>query len=747
MKKVIITGFSERIGPGDIVGAFINEAGIKAEQIGNIKIKNGIATVEIDDHIQDKLIDKMKDRTIAGEKINIKPVSERLPETNQKVNKYIAKFTELVEKERREEMQIHENEIRQLSGKQREKKGRAILHLKGKDQGTGLGNKFLIKYMRQRQGEQLPENEINVGDLVMLSKNRPLADDNPTGTVIEKTKYSITVVFDSKPPKFVSKKRLRMDLYVNDITFQRMLDSLDEMQNASGHLADLRNKIIGIIDVHPIEPVDVEPFNEQLNQSQLEAVEKAMGARDVFLIHGPPGTGKTITCIEVIQQAIKQGKTVLATADSNVAVDNIVEWLVKRGVEAVRVGHPARVNPLLRKHTLDFMLEDNELYQKAQEFRQEAMELNDKQEKYTHPGGKWRRGMSDQQIRDLAYKGRGSRGVSHQKIQEMADWLDLQDQIDEYFKKIDHLEGLAVNQTFDSAEVICTTNSTAGSEILEDHHFDLLVHDEATQSTEPSTLIPLTKADKIVMAGDHKQLPPTILNQKAQVEGLEKSLFERVLEVHGNKIKSMLQVQYRMHQDIMQFPSRQFYTEKLIAAEKVRSWTLADLNIKVPEGRFDSFVFDPELPVVFLDTVEKDPVEESIKDSKSYRNKTESKLAVKILNTAVNIGIDPQEVALISPYKDQVDLIDSQVSDEKIEVDTVDGFQGREKELIILSLVRTNQQGNIGFLKDLRRLNVSITRAKKKLVIIGHSRTISSNRIYRELMSYVKQKNGYYVLN
>ena len=351
--------------------------------------------------------------------------------------------------------------------------------------------------------------------------------------------------------------------------------------------------------------------------------------------------------------------------------------------------------------------------------------------------------MSDRKIKQLAKQGRGSRGVPSKKIKDMAEWLDLQEEIDFLFKHINILEDEAVEEIFRDADVICTTNSTAGSKILDNEHFDLLIHDEATQSTEPSTLIPVTKADKIVMAGDHEQLPPTILNEEAKNQGLEMSLFERLLEVHGDKIKQMLKIQYRMNQDIMEFPSEQFYTSELIADNAVKSWTLNDLNIDIPDDELYGFVFSPEKPVVFLDTIKKNSVEESVKDSKSFRNLKEAEYAIKVINKAVNMGVNPTEVALISPYKDQVDYISENIEDEKIEVDTVDGFQGREKEVIILSLVRTNKDGNIGFLRDMRRLNVSITRAKKKFIIIGDSMTVSSNEVYSSLIDYVKKNQGY----
>ena len=746
MTDLMITNISNKIGPGDIVGAFINEAGIKADQIGNIDLNDNMARVEVEDEVAEIIIDRMQNKTIGSEQVNVRLFSDSNFAKHKGITNYAEKFSNFVEMERKEEMRRHENEIRQLSGWQREQKGRAILHLKGRDQGTGLGNKYLIKFVRYRGGEQLPENEISIGDLVMVSKNDPLAD-NPTGTVIGQTNYSITVSFDKKPPGFLSKKGLRIDLYVNDITYQRMLEALDKLERASGNLSIMRDKLLGLEDTELNAVSEIVLFNKNLNNSQIKAVQKALAARDFFLIHGPPGTGKTVTCIEVIQQAVAKKETVLATADSNVAVDNIVEWLVKRGVRTVRVGHPARVNPLLREHTLDYMLEDNSTYKEAQELRERAFDLDEEQDQYTLPEGRWRRGLSDSSIRELASKGQTTRNIPEEKIQSMAGWLKIQDKINDYFRQIDELKEQAVNKILNKAEVICCTNSTAGSEIMTDREFDLLVLDEATQATEPSALIPLTKTKRVVMAGDHRQLPPTILNQKAEQEGLAKSLFERLLDIHGNDIKQLLRTQYRMNEKIMEFSSQHFYDQELRAADVVKNWTLDDLEIELPEEPFFDNVFDPEKPVIFLDTVSKEAVEESVKDSQSYRNIVESQFATEILERAIQTGINGSEVALISPYKDQADLIASKIDNESIEIDTVDGFQGREKEIIILSLVRNNPDRNIGFLKDLRRLNVSITRARKKLIIIGDSSTISSNSTYRALIDYIKDKNGYYRLN
>ncbi|TYB31007.1 MAG: IGHMBP2 family helicase [Candidatus Mcinerneyibacterium aminivorans] len=748
MEKILIRNINKKIGPGDIVGALINEADIEPNQIGNINIRTNFAIVEIDENIKEKVIKVMKNNTIAGFEITAEEFSKKKEKQEQKVTTYISNYKSLVQLEREEEMRMHEAEIRNLSGHQREKKGRAILHLRGRDQGTGLKNKFLIKFMRQRRGEKLPENEISIGDLVMLSKRNPLLDDNPTGTVIEKTNYSITVVFDNKPPEFLYKKRLRMDLYVNDITFQRMLDSLSRFSKLKGKFEKIRNSLLGLREPNFGKKRNIDFFNNKLNNSQKEAVKSALAAKDFFLIHGPPGTGKTMTCIEILKQAADGKTEILATADSNTAVDNIVQRLVEKDVKTIRLGHPARVTPILRGHTLDYMLEDHPKYKKARSLREKAMKLKKQQDNYTHPSGRWRRGMSDKRIMKLAKKGKGSRGVPYVKIKEMADWLRIQEKVNNHFDKIDELENEAINDLLDKADVICTTNSTAGSELLEDKKFDLLVHDEATQSSEPSSLIPIIKSKKFILAGDHKQLPPTILNQKAKIEGLSKSIFERLLDIFGDKIKSMLKIQYRMNKTIMNFSAENFYNGQLKAGKEVKNWTLENLNIKNPafEAEYEKHVFAPNKPFIYLDTADKKSREYSKKDSKSYYNKYEAEIAINLLNKFKQSGINLEDIAVISPYKDQTDFINQQIKNDKIEIDTVDGFQGREKEVIILTLVRSNNNNNIGFLKDLRRLNVSITRAKKKCIVIGDGNTVSSNNTYKKLIKHAKQEEGYYKL-
>jgi len=297
--ELIVTDINNNIGPGDIVGAFINEASIDSKDIGNIDIHNNKAEVEVADDVARQVIDAMDNNKVGGVEINIYP-KNREDLIEGEVYTYIRKYKKLVELERIEEMERHELEIKRLSPREREEKGRAILHLKGRDAGKAFGNKPMIKFIRQKPGEELPDTEISVGDLVMLSKKRPLDDDNPEGTVAEKTKYSLTVVFDNKPPSFVYGKGLRLDLYVNDITFQRMLTALDKVKK----LDKFRGVLLGQKEAEWAEEKigDIDWVNQSLNFSQKKAVKNSFNARDFYLIQGPPGTGKTMTAIEIINQ-------------------------------------------------------------------------------------------------------------------------------------------------------------------------------------------------------------------------------------------------------------------------------------------------------------------------------------------------------------------------------------------------------------------------------------------------------------
>ncbi len=749
MEKLLIQGLKEE-GPGDIVGAITSKVGIPPEEIGDIEIKESHAEVDVYQEVADEIVKKMDNNTIGNSEVQVDYFNKQdlyVTDKFENLEDYIDTYTHLIELEREQEMKEHTREMENLSGKQREKKGRAILHLDGKDKGEGLGG-YLVKFVRNFKGEELPKNEISVGDLVMLSKQDPLREDNPTGTVAEKTKYSITISFDGKPQGFVFSQDLRMDLYVNDITFQRMKEALAYLEDADDDLIKLREILINNRepDINSVGELDYF-HNSQLNDSQQKAVEKSLASKNFYLIHGPPGTGKTTTAIEVIQQCIDQGQKVLATADSNTAVDNMLEFLLEQDTQAVRVGHPARVTPQLREHSLDNLVKDNDSYKKSKELREEAFKLKEEQDDLTYPSGKYRRGMSNEKIKELAKKGKGSRGVSPKKIKEMAKSIELKKEVDDLFEQSRELEDKAIENVLKNMDVVCSTNSTSGSELLKNQAFDVVVIDEATQATEPSCLIPLTKGKKVIMAGDHKQLPPTIKSAEAADKGLEQTMFERLAYNYGDKIKSMLTVQYRMHEDIMNFSNKQFYEEKVVADESVKFHTLKDLGFDNNEVE-TSFrqITNPEEPLAFINITGSGVKEETDKDSNSKYNKKEAEIALRLANNFQQGGIEPEDIAVISPYKAQINKINSKINQEELEVDTIDGFQGREKEVVIISLVRSNSDNEIGFLKETRRMNVAITRAKRKLVVIGDEVTLNIDPFYQDFIEYVSKNGFHYTL-
>ena len=320
----------------------------------------------------------------------------------------------------------------------------------------------------------------------------------------------------------------------------------------------------------------------------------------------------------------------------------------------------------------------------------------------------------------------------------MAEWIKLNEQVGKTFEDAKKLEERIAREILREADVILTTNSSAGLEVVDYVSYDVTVIDEATQATIPSVLIPINRAKRFVLAGDHKQLPPTILSENAKE--LSKTLFEALIERYPNK-SAMLTVQYRMNERLMEFPSREFYGGRVVADESARNVTLADLGVEasVSEDAWKE-ILTPKNVLVFIDTAgREDRFERQRRGSESRENPLEAKLVKETVERLLGMGVRPEWMGVITPYDDQRDLISSLLPEE-VEVKTVDGYQGREKEVIILSFARSNERGEIGFLRDLRRLNVSLTRAKRKLILIGDSSTLSVHPTYKRLVEFVDER-------
>ncbi|NJE77270.1 IGHMBP2 family helicase [Thermococcus sp. ES12] len=646
---------------------------------------------------------------------------------NETLTEFISHLKVLIEMERKAEIEAMRAEMRRLSGREREKVGRAILGLNGKVVGEELGY-FLVKYGRERE----IKTEISVGDLVVVSKRDPLKSDL-IGTVVEKGKRFITVALETVPEWAL--KGVRLDLYANDITFKRWLENLDSLRDSGRKALEL---YLGLRESEKSGEVDFTPFDRNLNASQRKAVARALGSNDFFLIHGPFGTGKTRTLVELIRQEVGRGNKVLATAESNVAVDNLVERLVHSGIKVVRIGHPSRVSKNLHETTLAYLITRHELYGELRELRVIGQNLAEKRDTFTKPSPKYRRGLSDREILRLASKGIGTRGVPARLIREMAEWIRLNERVQKTFDEARKLEERIAREIIREADVVLTTNASAGLEVVDYGSYDVAVIDEATQATIPSVLIPINRARRFVLAGDHKQLPPTILSERAKE--LSRTLFEGLIERYPEK-SEMLTVQYRMNERLMEFPSREFYDGRIEADESVREITLADLGVESPDGGdIWGDVLKPENVLVFIDTSKReDRFERQRYGSESRENPLEARLVGETIERLLKLGVRSEWIGVITPYDDQRDLISSLLPEE-VEVKTVDGYQGREKEVIVLSFVRSNRKGELGFLKDLRRLNVSLTRAKRKLILIGDSSTLSAHPTYKRLVEFVEER-------
>lgn len=633
------------------------------------------------------------------------------------MKKYIKRLIKLVNFEREAEIELMVSEIERMSGEKREELGRAINKVKGKYLGKELGLN-IVQFGRSKT----IDTEISVGDMVLVSTGNPLRSDL-TGTVTEKGARFIKVAFDNRVPRWALKKKVRLDLYANDITFRRMEDNLKHLslrgKNALEYSLNKRDPKANKDNIY------IDYIDKSLNKSQKSAVKNCLTTQNFFLIHGPFGTGKTRTLVELISQEVRQNHKVLATGESNAAVDNIVERLVlNEKLKITRLGHPQRVSKDNITYTLAYKVEKHSLNDKIKRIHKKIDKLVEKRSGFTKPTPQYRRGFSDHDILYNASKGKGGRGISAEKMKSMANWLDFNLEIDEMHDEIKRIENKMIKDIIEDSDVILSTNSSAALDSISQTKFDVVIVDEASQATIPSVLIPIAKARRFILAGDHKQLPPTIISNHAQ--DLQNTLFESLIEKYPHK-SQLLNVQYRMNKSLMEFPNSEFYNNNLKSDESVNSITLKDI----------SDVEDDDA-LLFVDTCDVENHEKHLKDSKSIVNHVEARIALKFANDYVNAGIDEKDIGIISPYADQVKLISEKTD---IEVKTVDGFQGREKEIIIISTVRSNEYGQIGFLKDLRRLNVAITRAKRKLIIIGNSDTLKSNPTYERLIDFVDEKN------
>lgn len=494
-----------------------------------------------------------------------------------------------------------------------------------------------------------------------------------------------------------SKEVVGVQLYFDETSYRLMFEALKQVIGAKNNrLAELRDIFHG---TQPASTFSFHPLRfPWLNATQEEAVNKVLHAKDVAIVHGPPGTGKTTTLVEAVYETLHRENQVLVCAQSNMAVDWISEKLVDRGVSVLRIGNPSRVSDKMLSFTYERRFESHPDYPQLWSIRKAIRELY----------ARSRKGAEREAVR--------------QKINSLKD-------------RATELE-IRINESlFSEARVIACTLVGSANRLLTGQKFGTLFIDEAAQALEAACWIPIRKADRVILAGDHCQLPPTVKAPEALRAGLGHTLMQTIVKNKPDTV-SLLKLQYRMNDEIMRFSSEWFYGGMLQSA---------------PEVKYRS-ILDFDTPIEWINTEGLDCNEEFIGENYGRINKSEAELSIEQLKGYITkIGrerfLDERiDVGMISPYKAQVQYLRRLVRNDAffkpyrqaITINTVDGFQGQERDVILISLVRANEEGQIGFLNDLRRMNVAITRARMKLIILGDASTLTRHAFYKKLYTYIE---------
>ncbi|NXI69618.1 SMBP2 protein, partial [Anseranas semipalmata] len=598
-----------------------------------------------------------------------------------------------------------------VSLKELQRRGVCLLKLQAVNQRTGLYGRLLVTFQPRKYDSdaELPYNSFGPGDILGLYDSVGQGDPLSTGIVTRVTSKALTVAFEESRDGMLSLDRetsYRLLKLANDVTYNRLKKALNALkQYHGGPASDLIDVLFFSSD--PTSFSETKPlklYNDLLDTSQKEAVSFSLAQRELAIVHGPPGTGKTTTIVEIILQAVQQGLKVLCCAPSNIAVDNLVERLAGYKARILRLGHPARLLEPIQQHSLDAVLARSDNAQIVADIRKDI---------------------------DQAF-------AKTKKAEDKGERSHFLSEIKALRKELKEREETAMTAALTHASVVLATNTGASSDgplkLLPENHFDLVVIDECAQALEASCWIPLLKARKCILAGDHKQLPPTIISHKAAAKGLSVSLMERLIERYGEKIVKMLTVQYRMHQAIMQWASSEMYNGQLTAHPSVAQHLLKDLpGVTSTE--------ETTIPLLLIDTAGCGLLELEVEDEQSKGNPGEVQLAGLHIQALVEAGVKAQDIAVVAPYNLQVDMLREHLCHRypELEIKSVDGFQGREKEAVVLSFVRSNRKGEVGFLAEDRRINVAVTRARRHVAIICDTRTVSNQAFLKRLVDYFSQ--------
>lgn len=631
----------------------------------------------------------------------------------EQINKELKNLIQLLKIEKDEDLFQYKIKILDTSISQRKFEGVCWHPVNLEKTEFDAGERLIVKISRHRENNY--PHLFQSGKLVSLfstASGNSEKDENISGVINQVKDYEMIISLNADEfPEWLDDGKLGVQLLFDENSYKEMELALKTLiETKDERINYLKRILLGNLDAQFEEKSPIKIFN--LNESQNQAVNLIENALDLAIVHGPPGTGKTTTLIQSIIQTLKSETQILVCAPSNAAVDLLVEKLSQNGVNTLRIGHPARVTQEILNTTLDAQITQHLSYKDLKTCRRKADEF---------------RKMASKYKRNFGQEEREQRRLLFQEAKN-------------YREESKRLVNYIIDDIFSKTRVFASTMVGAANIYLKNMKFNTVFIDEAAQGLEPATWIPILKAQKIVLAGDHCQLPPTVKSFEAAKKGFDITLFEKAIK--RNNADILLKEQYRMNNLIMEFSNRYFYDNQLISNISVENWK----------------VFENDFPLEFIDTAGCGFFEQLDNETKSLSNREEADLLLKHLSQYVDnlehsgIFEDVTNIGIISPYSAQIKVLreiifenDELTNDckSKISVNTVDSFQGQEKDVIYISLVRSNEKGEIGFLNDTRRMNVAMTRAKKKLVIIGDSSTISRNKFYSDFVDYINEIEAY----
>jgi ATP-dependent RNA/DNA helicase IGHMBP2 len=624
---------------------------------------------------------------------------------------YFGRLQDLLKTEREEDRRLYRALIESSSVSERRENGLTWYPIAIRDTEMSRGDYLTVEVERTTH-QDIP-HQLRPGSSAVLFSNHDPKTDRIEGTVTWQygNKLKITIYSDELP-EWSRNGKLGIDLLFDENSYDEMQSALKQAQKLvekkeEGHLI----RILAGED-KPKFNERHEPFTStSLNTSQQDAINKILSANDLAIVHGPPGTGKTTVLVQAIQSIIvRDRKQILVVAPSNTAVDLLSEKLAEKGLNVLRVGNPARVSERLLSLTLDNKMSEHSNMKDIKKMKKQAAEFINLAHKYKRNFGK-----AEREQRKALF-----------------------DEAHNIFRASDNMEQYIIKDIIANAQVITATLVGSNHSTVQHLRYETVVIDEAGQAVEPACWIPILKGKRLIMAGDHCQLPPTIKSTEAANKGLSTTLLEKCVTPHPESVV-LLEEQYRMNEMIMGYSSKVFYEGKLKAHDSVAHHVL----------------FPGDQPLLFIDTAGCGYEERS--EHTSISNPEEAALLFKHLEQSVSTlqthyAADKfPSIAVISPYRQQIEVLKEQFVNtpalllyrDRISINTIDSFQGQERDVVYISMTRSNADNNIGFLSDIRRMNVAMTRAKKKLVVIGDSATLSQLPFYAGFISYAESHGAY----